>query len=126
MPIAVRSADDSSSTTMTSICPKRPDRSCFLLCQILVVELALGLAGCSGPRPTSTVAPGSNDLAFDVYGKLRDRETNFVFSPFSLTTALAMLHAGARGQTANEIARAAHLKDAGLAVSAAFGEISAD
>jgi serpin B len=88
--------------------------------------MALALAGCGGPRPSSTIAPGSSDLAFDLYRKLRDREANFVFSPFSISTALAMLHAGARGQTAEEIARAAHFKDADSGVSAAFGQVTAD
>jgi len=52
--------------------------------------------------------PGQHELAFDIYRKLQDREANFVFSPYSISTGLAMLYAGARGRTAEEIAQVGH------------------
>jgi len=51
----------------------------------------------------------TNPFAFELYAKFRDRDGNLFFSPHSLGNALAMTHAGARGQTADEIARILHL-----------------
>jgi serpin B len=51
----------------------------------------------------------SNDaFAFDLYAKLREKEGNLFFSPESISTALAMTYAGARGETAAEMAKTLH------------------
>lgn len=49
-----------------------------------------------------------NALGFDLYSSLSKRPGNLVFSPYSISSALAMIYAGARGQTEAEIAAAAH------------------
>jgi serpin B len=51
---------------------------------------------------------GNNEFAFDLYGQLRTRDGNLFFSPNSISTALAMTYAGARGDTADEMAKALH------------------
>jgi serpin B len=56
----------------------------------------------------AAVVKGDNQFAFDLYGQLRDREGNLFFSPNSISTALAMTYAGARGDTAKEMAQALH------------------
>ena len=44
---------------------------------------------------------GNNDFAFDLYRALNDAEGNLFYSPFSISQALAMTFAGARGETEN-------------------------
>ncbi len=62
----------------------------------------------------ATVVAGNNRFAFDMYNRLRTSETvaenngNLIFSPYSISTAVGMVHAGARGQTAQEIADVFH------------------
>ncbi|MEW6360162.1 MAG: serpin family protein [Planctomycetota bacterium] len=51
---------------------------------------------------------GNNQFALDLYGKLRQEEGNLFFSPYSISTALAMTHAGARGNTEKQMAQALH------------------
>ncbi len=47
---------------------------------------------------------GNTAFAFDLYARLLEHRQFFV-SPYSISTDLAMLYAGARGQTAEEIAK---------------------
>lgn len=47
---------------------------------------------------------GNNHFAFDLYHAIRDTDGNLFYSPYSISLALAMTYAGARGQTASQIA----------------------
>ncbi|MGA2500041.1 MAG: serpin family protein, partial [Tepidisphaeraceae bacterium] len=51
----------------------------------------------------------NNTFAADLYAQLAAKDGNLFFSPTSIQTALAMTWAGARGQTANEMAATLHL-----------------
>ena len=50
----------------------------------------------------TTLADGNNQFAFDLYRRLAGRD-NLFFSPYSISTALAMTAAGARGNTETEM-----------------------
>jgi len=51
------------------------------------------------------VVEGNNKFALELYAKLRGGEGNLFFSPYSISTALAMTYAGARGETAAQMAQ---------------------
>jgi serpin B len=51
---------------------------------------------------------GNNAFAVALYGQLKDHPGNLFFSPASISTALAMTYAGARGETATEMANVLH------------------
>jgi serpin B len=51
---------------------------------------------------------GNTQFAFDLYAQLRQTEGNVVYSPYSISTALAMTRAGARGKTAEEMDKVLH------------------
>ena len=57
----------------------------------------------------TTVARDGNAFAFDLYARLRGEQSgNLFLSPQSISTALAMTYAGARGDTAAQMARTLH------------------
>ena len=57
---------------------------------------------------SATLASDSAAFAFDVYKQLITTNTNLVFSPASISIALAMTYAGAAGTTASEMASTLH------------------
>ena len=58
------------------------------------------------PEDLSALVEGNNQFALDLYKKLAETEKgNIFFSPYSISSALAMTYAGARGQTAEEMAK---------------------
>ena len=53
---------------------------------------------------TQTVVAGNSDFAFELYKQLREAEGNLFFSPYSISTALALTYAGARNDTEKQMA----------------------
>jgi serpin B len=62
----------------------------------------------SATADRAAVVEGNNAFAMELYGQLQDRSGNLFFSPESISTALAMTYAGARGDTASEMAKTLH------------------
>ena len=61
------------------------------------------------PEPDlQTVADGNNAFAFDLYQAISNGDDNLVFSPYSISLALAMVYAGAKGETAQQMADTLH------------------
>ncbi|MBK8588534.1 MAG: hypothetical protein IPN77_05270 [Sandaracinaceae bacterium] len=51
----------------------------------------------------------ANQLGFDLYARMRGTPGNLVMSPASVHLALSMTYAGARGETASQMASVLHL-----------------
>jgi len=51
---------------------------------------------------------GNSAFAFDLYAALRERDGNLFYSPHSISIALAMVYAGARGETQRQMADTLH------------------
>jgi serpin B len=66
---------------------------------------AVGAAPESRNQGMAAVVKGNNGFAFDLYAQLRSQAGNLFLSPYSVSTALAMTYAGARGQTAEQMAK---------------------
>ncbi len=54
------------------------------------------------------LAADNRAFALDLYHRLESREGNLFYSPYSISSALAMTYAGAEGQTAEEMAAVFH------------------
>ncbi len=63
---------------------------------------------------------GNNTFAVQLYGGLATKPGNLFFSPYSISTALGMTYAGARGTTAKEMKKALHFEFDQSRLNAAF------
>ena len=86
----------------------------------MLVISTLFVFGCTPPTPpgkilmdatgataenVKLVVDANNQFAFDLYAKYKSKEGNLFFSPYSISSALAMTYEGAYGETAQEMAR---------------------
>jgi serpin B len=55
-----------------------------------------------------TVVKGNTAFALDLYAQLTDKSGNLFFSPYSLSTALAMTYVGANGETSRQMSQVLH------------------
>lgn len=76
----------------------------FLLVSMALTQMATGSATADGEM----VVQGNNAFALDLYAELKNRDGNLFFSPHSISTALAMTYAGARGSTEKQMAEVLH------------------
>src|SRR5262249_18811783 len=84
-------------------------RRTTLTCAILLaLAVGVGRAG----TPDKTAVQGNTRFALDLYGKLREQKGNLFFSPFNISTALAVTSAGARGKTLAQMEKVLHLPGA--------------
>src|SRR5262249_23715938 len=63
------------------------------------------------PAPAQDVAAvvdGNTRFGLDLYARLRQKDKNLIFSPYSISTALAMTRAGAGGATGAEMDKVLH------------------
>ena len=94
------------------------------LLYLLILALVLPVAACAQPaaadvvksdqpRVTSpdvspsdvtSLVEGNSSFAFDLYQALKAEDGNIFYSPYSISQALAMTYAGARGQTEQQMA----------------------
>jgi serpin B len=59
-------------------------------------------------QDTAAVVAGNSAFAFDLYAAVRQGTGNSFFSPYSISVALAMLYAGAGGNTETQMAATMH------------------
>jgi serpin B len=65
--------------------------------------------GDEASRALPMVVKGNTVFALNLYGELQEQEGNLFFSPYSLSTALAMTYGGARGNTEAQMAEVLHV-----------------
>jgi serpin B len=75
---------------------------------LIVVSLA-GMTGISAEAAADPnqqiIVEGNNKFALELYQALQSQQGNLFLSPYSISTALAMTYAGARGQTQEQMAK---------------------
>ena len=94
-----------------------------------MIAIVLMLSSIFGSPPnacsaqTQSLVDGNTAFALDLYGQLCPRPGNLFFSPFGISTALAMTCAGAHGDTEAQMARVLHFGQAQRQIHSSFGEL---
>jgi serpin B len=97
----------------------------LLLALLLCVPLIVGATAQQDDIPA--LVEGNTAFAFDLYGELReDSDGNLLFSPYSISEALAMTYAGAEGQTQAQMAEILGFTLTEPALHDAFSTLNAD
>lgn len=111
---------------------------------VSIVTIVALIAGCAGrvsagsevrsnvPRDSApsvsnadagALADGNTAFALDLYRELAGKGGNLFYSPFSISQALAMTYAGARGNTASQMSGALHFTLAQESLHPAFNSL---
>ncbi|MGV8128544.1 MAG: serpin family protein [Methanolinea sp.] len=81
------------------------------------------------PGSDTNVVDANNRVALDLYGRIADDpktgDSNIFFSPFSISSALAITYEGARGTTAEEIRSVFHFPENQSVMRSGFAEVIA-
>ena len=70
------------------------------------------------------VVTGNHEFAFDMYDQLKNKEGNVFFSPYSISSALAMAYEGANSQTEEEMKNVLHFPDDEIVLRSSFAKLN--
>ena len=96
---------------------------CLLFACFLLAALFPPARAAAAEPDVDDAASAVNAFAIDIYRQLAAEGGNIFFSPYSISSALAMTYAGARGETAEEMADVLHFTGLGQDVHAAMGAL---
>ena len=100
-----------------------------------VICISIFICGCGNQQPSKVddskatsenvndVVGANNNFAFELFSKYKSDEGNIFFSPYSISTALAMTYEGARGKTAEEMKNVFHFPDDELSRRSAYARL---
>jgi serpin B len=98
-----------------------------ILRKLILIVLMLSSIFGSSPRArsaqTQSLVEGDTAFALDLYGRFKTSPGNLFFSPYSISTCLAMTYAGARGETERQMGRVLHFDKDHQQLHSAFGEL---
>jgi serpin B len=83
----------------------------------------IGLAASVQASDTKSLVEGNTAFALDLYARLSGAPGNLFFSPYSISTCLAMTYAGARGDTETQMGRVLHFSKGEARLHSSFGEL---
>ena len=70
-----------------------------------------------------SLAEGNTAFGLDLYARIKTTDGNLFFSPYSISTCLAMTYAGAQGDTAAQMSQSLHFDTNQLQLAVSFGEL---
>lgn len=93
-----------------------------VILSFLMMSLSLGPDAAKAAQ-TQRVVDGNTGFALDLYQQLKSSRGNLFFSPYSISSALAMTYDGVRGNTEKQMAQALHFPGDHQELNGAFGAL---
>src|SRR5580704_11971578 len=95
----------------------------LLLAGIFNLLLFTATIASAQPIDTTALVAGNSQFAFDLYARLKTNDGNLFFSPYGISTCLAMTESGARGDTKSQMARVLHFNTNQTGLHSQYGEL---
>ena len=92
------------------------------ICVVVIAAVALQARAAEGTE-MKILVEGNTAFALQLYGTLRSTGGNLALSPYSISSALAMTCAGARGETARQMEQALHFDQSKTDLHPLFGRL---
>src|SRR5437879_408086 len=89
----------------------------------LLISFGMGLAVSAQAIGSKSLVEGNTAFALDLYARLSGTPGNLFFSPYSISTCLALIYAGAHGSTETQMNRTLHFSKGQSQVHSSFGEL---
>jgi serpin B len=93
---------------------------------ILLLSFPIGSPPSARSDPLQSLVASNTDFGLNLYGQLATKAGNVFFSPYSISTCLAMTYAGASGDTEEQMAQALGFGTDQQQFSLLFGELQRD
>lgn len=97
----------------------------IFMCGLLLMSIFPSSTPANEEQAMEQLVTGNNKFALQLYQELRSNEGNLFFSPYSISSALAMTYAGARDTTADQMAETLHFPKAQADAHLAFANLAA-
>jgi serpin B len=94
-----------------------------LILASLLISFGIGRVANAQTAQTHSLVEGNTAFALDLYAHLSGTPGNLFFSPFSISTCLAMTYAGARGDTEMQMRQVLHFSQGQEGVPSSFDEL---
>jgi serpin B len=91
----------------------------------ILVSMLISPFGSRPAKAAESPVEGNTAFALDLYGQLKSKPGNLFFSPYSISTALAMTYAGARGDTEKQMRQVLHIAPDQQKLHSSFGKLQA-
>ncbi|HWX20473.1 MAG TPA: serpin family protein [Candidatus Binatia bacterium] len=96
---------------------------CSVILATFMISSSISPAPGAEPAQLQHLVDDNTAFALDLYGQLKTQPGNVFFSPYSISTCLAMAYAGARGETAAQMAKVLHFSEEPQRLHAGFGQL---
>lgn len=98
--------------------------ACMISAFLLLIAIASGAPAALAGQVGYEIAGSNNAFAFDLYKQIAAGQGNLFLSPYSISSALAMAYAGARGNTEAQMAKVMRYELPQEVLHRAFGQIN--
>ncbi|MCL5095970.1 MAG: serpin family protein [Candidatus Omnitrophica bacterium] len=88
-----------------------------------MLSFALGSSPDARAAQTQSLAESNTTFALELYDQLKASPGNLFFSPYSISTCLAMAYAGARGDTEQQMSQVLHFANDQQTLHSSFAEL---